>query len=149
MKTFSKNKKAFHDYHIIETVEAGIKLTGAEVKSIRASNVQLKGSYVIIKDNQLYLTGCHISKPSNIGVQPYDETRDKILLLSKREKLKLMDKVSQKSFTLVVLEIYQPETSRNIKAKLALVQGKKDYDKRHDLKEKQLDRDAKRDMKNF
>ncbi len=148
MKIFSKNKKAFHDYNIVETIEAGLVLTGSEVKSIRASNIQLLGSYVILKDNHLTLTGCHISKPSNIGKTSFDEVRDRTLLVSKKQKNYLFSKVQEKTFSLVILEVYQPDNSKNIKAKLALVKGKKDYDKRKDLKEKQLDRDAKRDMKN-
>jgi len=149
MKNFAKNKKAFHDFHIIETYEAGLVLTGPEVKSIRNSTVQLKGSYVSFKENQLKLIGCHISKPSNIGNWFFEETRDRILLLSKKEKNKLFTASKEKSYSLVVLELYQPDNSNKIKAKLALVKGKKDYDKRNALKEKQLDMDSKREMKKY
>jgi len=150
VKIYSKNKKAFHDYHILEKLEVGLVLTGAEVKAIRDSRVQLKGSYVVSKDNHIKLVGCHISKPKHLNsFKHFDETKDRILLLSKKEKQKLTSSIQEKGLSLVILDIYQPDNTKKIKATLALVKGKKDYDKRKVLKEKQLDRDSKREMKNF
>ena len=148
-KNYSKNKKAYHDYEIIEKLEAGISLTGSEVKSVRASNVQLKGSYVIIKDGEIKLVSAHISRPDHIGNKPFDETRDRTLLIKKSEIKKLHDKVKLKGFTLVALNVYQREGTRKIKVEIALVKGKADHDKRAVLKEKQLTMDAKRDMKDY
>lgn len=148
-KLYSKNKKAYHDYEIIEKMEAGISLTGPEVKSIRASNVQLKGSYVVIKDGVIKLISSHISRPDHIGNKSFDEMRDRSLLIKKAEIKKLHSKVKEKGFTLVALSIYQPKSSKKIKVEIALVRGKKDHDKRAVLKEKQLDIETKRDLKNY
>lgn len=148
-KNYSKNKKAYHDYEIIEKLEAGISLSGSEVKSVRASNVQLKGSYVIIKDGEIKLVSAHISRPSHIGATFFDETRDRTLLIKKAELRKLHDKVKMKGFTLVALNVYQREGTKKIKVEIALVRGKQDHDKRATLKDKQLTMDAKRDMKDY
>jgi SsrA-binding protein len=148
-KIYSKNKKAYFDYEIIETLEAGISLSGAEVKSVRASNVQLKGSYVVIKDGQIKLVGAHISRPDHIGNKPYDEMRDRSLLISKKQLNKFHEQVKMKGLTLVALNIYQPDDSKKIKVEIALVKGKALHDKRAVLKEKQLDMDTKRQMKDY
>ena len=148
-KVYSKNKKAYHDYEIIEKLEAGLSLTGPEVKSVRKSNVQLKGSYVIIKDNQIKLVGAHISRPDHIGNKPFDEMRDRSLLIHKAQFKKLHAKVQEKGLTLVALNIYQREDTPVIKIEIALVKGKANHDKRAALKEKQADIDTKRQMKDY
>jgi SsrA-binding protein len=151
-KIYSKNKKAYHDYEMIDCIEAGISLQGTEVKSIRKSQVNLKGSYVTIdgKFNSVKLVNCHISRPDHISHnKKHDETRDKYLLLHKKEIQKFYNKVQEKGFTLIVTEIYQPENSKKIKAKLYLAKGKHTYDKKRALKEKQLDIETKRMMKDY
>jgi SsrA-binding protein len=152
MKIYSKNKKAYHDYEILDTIEAGLSLQGTEVKSIRKSQVNLKGSYVIIdtKFNSVRLVNCHISRPDHISHNKvHDETRDKYLLLHKKEIEKLYNKVQEKGFTLIITKIYQPDNSKKIKAELALAKGKHTYDKKQALKEKQLDIETKRQMKEY
>lgn len=136
---YTKNKKALYDYTIIETLEAGVVLTGSQVKAIRASNIQMKGSYIIIKNNELFLTGCHISVPS--GIPKYDVFNEKMdlkLLLHKKQILKLKAKVEKSSLTLIGLEMYQSKTCSKIKVKIALARGNTNYDKRHILKEKDI-----------
>ena len=148
-KQYSRNKKAYFDYEIIEKLEAGISLSGAEVKSVRASNIQLKGSYVIIKDNEIKLVGAHISRPDHIGNKFFDEMRDRVLLISKAQRKQFHDKVKMKGFTLVALNVYQREGTKKIKVEIALVRGKAEYDKRETLKRKQADLDTKRQMKDY
>jgi SsrA-binding protein len=149
-KTYSKNKKAYHDYTILDTIIVGVSLLGTEVKSVRNSNIQLKGSYCIIKNSQIFLTSAHISRPSYLRTnQHFDESRDIPLLLTKKEIQTLKEKVKEKGKSLVLLSIFQPENSKKIKAELALVQGKRDFDKRETLKRRQADIDTKREMKNY
>jgi len=148
-KTYSKNKKAYHDFTMLETFEAGISLTGPEVKSVRASTINLKGSYVSIQDDKIALKGFHISRPSHLGNKSHDETRDKFLLLTKKEIKKIRKAVKETGVTLIVTEIYQREGTKKIKVKLNIAKGNKSYDKRAILKEKQLDRDTKRQTKDY
>ena len=148
-KVYSKNKKAHFDYEIIESIEAGISLEGSEVKSVRASNVQLKGSYVIIKDGQIKLVSAHISRPDHIGNNHFDETRDRSLLVSKVQLKKFHDKVKIKGFSIVALKIYQPNNSQKIKVEIALVKGKAEYNKRETLKRKQAEIDVNRQLKDY
>jgi SsrA-binding protein len=144
---YAKNKKAYHDYAIIESFTAGLSLLGTEVKSIRSSNIQLRGSYCYIKDNRIFLTDAHISRPSYLRVnQHFEESREIPLLVTKSELKKITEKVKEKGISLVITKIFQPEDSKKIKAELALVKGKKEYDKRETLKRKQADIDAKREM---
>ena len=148
-KIYSKNKKAYHDYEVLETLEAGISLLGAEVKSIRKSNVQLKGSYILIKDSKISLISSHISRPDHIGNRKFDEYRERNLLIHKNQLEKLYKRVTEKGISLVPLKIYQPEDSKKIKVQIGLVKGKKDYDKRETLKRTQQEMDAKRDLKDY
>ena len=149
MKIYSKNKKALFDYEIIETLEAGISLIGAEVKSVRASNINLSGSYVIIKDSQIKLVGAHISRPDHIGNNFFDETRDRSLLITKSQLKKFHNKVKVKGFSIVALKVFQPESSQKIKVEIALVKGKAEYMKRETLKRKAQEMDAKRELSNY
>ena len=148
MKVYIKNKKAYYDYEFIEDYEAGMVLTGAEVKSIVNSKGDLKGSWVTIKNNEVYLKNFYIAKYENIGYEKHNETRDKKLLLHKKEIRKLKQKIKEKGITLIVTEIYQREGTKKIKAKLRLAKGKKNYDKRETLKRKQQEIEAKRELKN-
>jgi len=148
-KQYAKNRKALFDYEIIETLEAGISLEGAEVKSVRASNINLSGSYVIIKDNQIKLISAHISRPDHIGNNFFNEIRDRSLLVGKTQLKKLYDKVKIKGYTLTVLKIYQPEDSKKIKVELALVKGKAEYEKRETIKRREADRETKNQIKDY
>lgn len=137
MKVYTKNKKARWDFTIIKEYEAGMKLTGVQVKAIASGNIQLRGSYVTIKDGQMSLTGVHISKPSSIPeYDTFDPNQSITLLMNKKEIKALSKELEVQGITLVALEVYKPDTSNYIKLKMGLAKGKKHYDKRHELKKK-------------
>lgn len=144
-KIVTTNRKAFHDYHIHETYEAGISLLGTEVKSLRAGSANLKESYVIIKDEEAFLLNCHISPYSHGNIQNHEPLRTRKLLLHKKEISRLWGNISQKGFTLVPLKIY----FKNGKVKIAigLAKGKRQYEKRATIKEKEANREIERHMK--
>ncbi len=145
-KIVSTNRKAYHDYHIQESVEAGISLLGTEVKSLREGRANLKDSYAIIKDGEVFLLNCHISPYSHGNILNHDPLRTRKLLLHKKEINKLWGGVSQKGFTLIPLKIY----FKNGKAKveIGLAKGKRQYEKRESIKEKEAKREIERHMKN-
>ena len=150
MKTYSKNRKAFHDFIIEDTFEAGLSLTGPEVKSIRAGNVSLKGSYISVTPKKAVLKQVNITKPDNLDGYSnisFIENREIPLLLQKKEILKLFNEVKQERYSIIPLEIYQRENTKYIKIKIALAKGKREYDKRHSLKEKQAKIDTNRALK--
>lgn len=137
-----KNKKAFHDYTILDTLEAGIVLEGSEVKAIRAGRVNLKDSFVRIIKNEVFLLNAHISHLSttNSNFRP-DERRARKLLLHSKQISKLYSKVTKDGITLVILKLYF--NSKNmVKVEVATAQGKKLHDKRLALKEKSLKRES-------
>jgi SsrA-binding protein len=148
MAPFAVNKKAYHDYEILETYEAGLVLHGHEVKSIREGSITLKGSYVGINHtNELFVHSMHIppySKASS-SMEQYDPYRTRKLLLHKQEIMKLIGKLAQKGLTLVPLSVYSK--NHRIKLEFALVKGKKKVDKRDDLKKKDIQRDIERSFK--
>ncbi len=139
------NRKAFHDYQIQEKYEAGISLLGTEVKSLREGRANLKDSYAIIKEGEALLLNCHISPYSHGNLQNHDPLRTRKLLLHRKEIDKLLGKTSQQGLTLVPLRIY----FRNGKAKveLGLAKGKRQYEKRESIKEKEAKREIERHMK--
>ncbi len=139
-KIIAQNKKARHDYHIEEVIECGLVLKGTEIKSIRNGQVQLKESYVRIKDGEVFAIGMHISPYNQGNIHNHDPLRDKKLLLSKREILKAAQKVKLQGVTLVPLRIYLKDGFA--KLEIGIAKGKNVRDKRHDLKDKQ----AKREM---
>lgn len=144
----AKNKKAFFDYEILEALEAGISLLGAEVKAIKAARVQLKDSFVKIMKNEAFLFGTHISVfvNTNAFFRP-DPNRAPKLLLHKSQINRLHEKVTREGLTIVPLQIY---TKKNkIKLQIALVRGKKLHDKRQILKEKTQMMEMRRELKNF
>ena len=144
-----KNKKAFHDYFILETYEAGIELKGSEVKSIREGRVNLKDSHIRIIRNEVFILNMHISHLNTTHVT-YREAEDRArkLLLHRREINKLFEKVTKEGITIVALKLYF--NSKNIaKLQIATAQGKKLYDKREDLKQKTLKREAQQALKNW
>ena len=135
-----QNKKARHDYFIEETLEVGIVLSGTEVKSIRQGKANLKDSYAMIKDNEVYITGMHISPYDKGNIFNKDPLRDRKLLLHKREINKLVGMVQQKGLSLIPVKLYF--SRGKVKIQLGVARGKKLYDKREDLKA----RDAKREI---
>jgi len=145
-KTVARNRKAWHDYEIIEKLEAGIALTGTEIKSIRMGNVAFRDSYVEIKNGEAFLIGFHIA-PYVCGKRWYHaDDRTRRLLLHKRETLKWAQKVKERGFTIVPLELYLDEHGR-AKMEIALVRGKAQYDKRETLRRKELKRELDRARK--
>ena len=146
-KIVTTNRKAFHDYNIHEKYEAGISLVGTEVKSLRGGSANLKESYVIIKDEEAFLLNCHISPYSHGNIQNHDPLRTRKLLLHKKEISKLWGNISQKGYTLVPLRIY----FKNGKAKveIGLASGKRQYEKRASIREKEVKREIERHMKSY
>jgi len=145
VRPLASNKRARHDYHVLETFEAGIQLAGTEVKSVREGRVQLKDSYVEFKDGQAYLVGAHVSPYSHGNRENRDPERIRKLLLKKREIDRLFGRTQLKGLTVVPLSVYLK--GNWIKVELALVQGKKLYDKREAEKTRELDREAEAAVK--
>lgn len=141
-KTFARNKKALHDYHVIETWEAGIALTGPEVKSVRAGKASLSESFARVDRGEVWLHAMHISPYDPASIWNTDPVRPRKLLLHSREIRKMIGGTEQKGLTLVPLELYLK--NGRIKVALALVRGKKLYDKREDLKKKSAEREVQR-----
>ena len=144
--TIAQNKKALHDYHIIETYEAGIMLSGWEVKSLRAGKCQLRDSYVIFKNNEAWLLGALITPllSASTHVRTDDVARRK-LLLKRREIDKLAGQSEQSGYTVVALSMYWK--NQHAKVKIALVKGKQAHDKRETTKRRDWDRQKQRIMK--
>jgi len=146
MKIVAQNRKAFHDYFIEETFEAGMILTGTEVKSLRDGKANLKDSYVIIKDAEAFLLNCHISPYSHGNIMNHDPVRTRKLLLHRKEITRLQGLAAQKGYSLVPLKIYFKES--RAKVEVGLVKGKRQYEKRESIKKKEADREIARAMKN-
>lgn len=145
--TIALNKKARHDYFIEQTFEAGVSLLGWEVKSLREKQVQLKESYVILKNKEMFLFNSHITPLSQASTHVNtDPTRTRKLLLHRAEINKIRDKIQQKGDTAVPLKLYWKKGK--IKLEIGLAHGKKQQDKRADLKEKDWKREKQREMKN-
>ena len=142
-----QNRKANFDYEIIDTFEVGIVLTGTEIKSIRLGKANLKDSYAIIKNNEIYLLNMHISKYDQGNIFNHEETRTRKLLMHKKEILKLRDKLDLEGFTLIPLKLYFKGSKAKIL--LGLAKGKKNYDKREAIKKKDIERQLARDLKNY
>lgn len=147
IKVIAENRKAFFDYFIEEKFEAGIVLEGSEVKSIRAGKVNLKDSYCIVKDGELFLLGTNISTYDKTSVLAPDPIRTRKLLLNRSELLKIERKIKIKGFTVVPLKIYFKE--QFVKIEIALVRGKMEYDKKDTIKAKDLKREQEQEIKNL
>ncbi len=145
-KIVSRNKKAFHDYSIEDTLEAGMALTGPEVKSLRAGKANLKDGYAQIKNGELFLYNVHISAYSFATYVPQDPLRPRKLLLHRREIRKLIGQLHEKGIALIPLQIYFGDNGK-AKVELGLARGKKLYDKRAALKEKESNREIERSMR--
>lgn len=139
------NRQASFNYFIEETYEAGIVLKGTEIKSIRNGKCNIKDSYVIIKNNEVYLLNTHISAYEQGNIFNHEETRDRKLLLNKNEILKLSNKLNIEGYTLIPLKIYF--VKGRAKVQVGVCKGKKLFDKRNSLKEKDIEREMKQNAK--
>lgn len=139
-KLIASNKKAYHDYFVLQKFEAGVALTGTEVKSLRAGKANLKDSYVTFEKGEAQLFGLHISHYSHGNLQNHDPDRTRKLLLHRREIEKLRVETTEKGLTVVPLRLYFKGS--RVKVEIAVVRGKKQYDKRDAEKKKELDREA-------
>lgn len=139
------NRQANHNYYILDTYEAGIVLTGTEIKSIRNGKCNIKDSYAIIKNYEAFLLNAHISAYEQGNIFNHEETRTRKLLLHKKEILKLRDKVEFEGYTLIPLKIYFKNGMA--KVSLGVCKGKKTYDKKESLKEKDIKRELAKDNK--
>lgn len=145
-REIAKNPNAYHNYIIEDTFETGIVLTGTEIKSIRNRKVNLKDSYAIIKDGEVYALGIHISPYEQGNIFNKDPLRDKKLLMNKREINKLIGKINQQGYSLIPISLYFDR--QFVKLKLGLGKGKKLYDKREDIAKKDAERKIQRALKN-
>lgn len=146
IKIIAENRKAFHDYYIDERFEAGIALSGTEVKSLRAGKVNLRDSYCQVKDGEIYLIGVHISPYDHGNRFNLDPDRTRKLLMHKREIIRLYSKTKEDGLTLVPTKCYFKDSK--VKFEIGLARGKKDYDKRDTEAAKQAKRDIERAVKN-
>ena len=144
-KTVVENRKARHDYFVVEAFEAGVELFGTEVKSIRQGSVNLKDSWCDIKDGEIFVKNMHISPYEQGNIFNRDPLRPKKLLLHKKEILRLFGLVKQQGLTLIPLSIYLKGS--RVKVQLGLCKGKKNYDKREDLAARSAQRELDRAMK--
>ncbi len=145
IKVVATNRKATHDYSIIDKYESGIVLTGSEIKSIRNSQVTIKQAYVKIFSNEIYVIGMNVNDYENAGYASHEPTADRKLLMHKREIYKIKKMVDEKGKTLIPLRLYL----KNGKAKLefGLGEGKKKWDKRRDIKDRETNRRIDRNLK--
>ena len=145
IKTLATNRKAFHDYHILEKYEAGIMLKGTEVKSAREAKINLKDSYAAVKDGELFVFNMHISPYHHGTAFNHEPLRIRKLLLHRKEITKLTVKIKERGLTLIPLKVYLKRGL--IKVEIALVKGKKLYDRREDIAKRDMDREMRRELK--
>lgn len=145
MKLIANNKKAYHDYFILETYEAGIALHGTEVKSLRMGKCSIKEAFIRVENEEVYVYGMHISPYEKGNIFNKDPLRVRKLLLHKSEIRKLLGKTKEKGMTLVPLKVYFKDSL--VKVEISLAKGKKLYDKRQDIAKKDQQREAQRDFK--
>lgn len=145
-KIIARNKKASHEYFILDTLECGIVLTGTEIKSIRMGKVSIQDAYCQVKNNTLNIYNMHIAKYDLGNIFNHQETRDRVLLAHKKEIRKLAQKTVLEGLTIVPLTVYL--STGLVKIEIALCKGKKNYDKREDLKKEAIKKDVKKVMKN-
>ena len=145
VKPVATNRKAYHDYFIEERFEAGIELCGTEVKSIRQGSVNLKDSYLVIKDGELFMKGVHVSPYEKGNIFNRDPMRVRRLLMHKKEILKLKSYAERDGYTLIPLSLYLKRG--RVKAEVGVCRGKKLYDKRESALKRDLERENRRDVK--
>ncbi len=146
MKIVSQNKKAYHDYFILDTYEAGIELKGTEIKSVRKGSVNLKDSFIRIKNNEAFIENMHIAPYEQGNRFNHQPLRTRKLLLHKKEIRKLQKQIKEDGLTVVPTKLYF--NSSKLKVEIALARGKKLHDKREDLKAKDAKRDIEKALKN-
>ncbi|MDP6397193.1 MAG: SsrA-binding protein SmpB [Candidatus Marinimicrobia bacterium] len=144
IRVVTTNRKAFHDYHILDRFEAGLELVGTEVKSLREGRANLKDAYAKMKNGELYLIGCHIGPYSHTGFSGHEPYRDRRLLLNKREIRKLDRSVTVKNHTIIPLKMYFKKGWA--KVEIALAKGKRSYDKKAAIAEKDRKRALDREL---
>lgn len=145
MKVIASNKKASHDYFLLDTFEAGIVLQGTEIKSVRANKVNIADSYCLIRNEEIFVINMHIAKYKEGNIFNHNETRTRKLLMHKKQIIKLQNKIMQDSLTLVPTKVYLDHGL--CKLEFAVAKGKKNYDKRQALKEKDAKRNTERLLK--
>lgn len=146
MKVVTQNKKAFHDYFILDTYEAGVELKGTEIKSVRLGHVNLKDAFIRFKNDEAFIENMHIAPYEQGNIFNHEPLRNRKLLLHKKQIKKLQREVKENGLTVVPTKLYF-NTSK-LKVEIALARGKKLYDKRQDLKAKDAKRDMERALKN-
>lgn len=144
-KVLATNRKAYHDYHIEETYEAGIALTGTEIKSVRAGSVNLRDSYAQVKSGELWLLNTHIAPYEPASRQNVDPYRDRKLLMHRHEIMRLQGRVQEKGYTLVPLRMYLKKN--RVKVEIGLARGKRQYDKREAISQRDAAREMERALK--
>ena len=147
VKVVASNKKAYHEYYILEKFEAGVELYGTEVKSIRQGNVNLKESFCMVKDGELFARGMHISPYEKGNIFNRDPVRPKRLLMHRREINRLYDRIRQDGLALIPLSVYLKNS--RVKLELGLARGKKLHDKRNTEAERTSEREIERSMKDY
>lgn len=148
MKIVAQNKKAYHDYFIEDTYEAGIELKGTEIKSIRKGSTNLRDSYIRIKNGEAFVEGMHVAPYEQGNIFNHDPLRTRKLLLHRRQITKLQRAIQEDGMTLVPTKLYFGDSSK-VKLEVAVAKGKKLYDKRQDLKAKDAKRDIEKALKNM
>lgn len=147
MKVIARNKNASYNYFIENKYEAGIKLKGSEIKSIRAGKVSINESYINFKDGEAFIINMHISTYQQAGIFNHQETRRKKLLLKKNQIIALETKSKEQGYSVIALSVYLKDGLA--KLEIALAKGKKNYDKREDLKQKDQDRRMEKNIKRY
>jgi len=148
MKVIAKNKKAFFNYEHIETLEAGVSLFGSEVKSVREGKISLKESYAEIKAGEVFLVNCFISPYNPANRFNHDPLREKKLLLHRREIKRLIGKIKEKGLTLVPVKVLLNDRGK-VKVEIALAKGKREYQKRDVIRERDRDREMRAELKRY
>lgn len=147
MKIIATNKKARHDYFVVETLECGINLVGCEVKSLRKGEVNLADSYCRVEGGNLVLIGCHIKNYDKGSYSNVESRRDRRLLAHKREIMRLLGKVKEKGYSIVPLSMYF--SGSLVKVEIALVKGKQNYDKKETIKNNDINREQQRAVSDY
>lgn len=144
-KALAANRKAYHDYHVDETYEAGVVLTGTEIKSVRAGSINLRDAYAQVRNGELWLMNVHIAPYEPASRQNVDPYRDRKLLMHRKEIMRLLGRVQEKGFTLIPLRVYLKKN--RVKVQVGLARGKKQYDKRDAISKRDAAREMERAVK--
>ncbi len=145
MKVLADNKKAHFEYEVVDKLEAGVVLTGQEVKSVKSGNVSLKGAYVSPKNGEIFLVGCHIPPYQPKNIEDHVPERPRKLLLKRKEVDRMIQASKEKGLTLIPLKVYTRQGF--IKIEVGIAKGKKRFDKRSSIKKREVDRNLRRSLK--